>query len=95
MSQQFTEAVGRTPCPLLALPAELRIRIYEACLAPSGTIYLPSNAGISVFNAGVSTALLATCHQIHAEAQDCLFQSNTICFFADACRMQEPIIASS
>jgi hypothetical protein len=55
---------------LLALPAELRIRIYEACLAPSGTIYLPSNAGISVFNAGVSTALLATCHQIHAEAQD-------------------------
>ena len=74
------------PCRLLALPAELRLRIYSFALAPTGSIYLhrtPSKRH-AVTPSSISPALLATNHQIHSEATGVLYVENTVHIAVDA-----------
>jgi hypothetical protein len=75
-----------TPSRLLALPAELRLRIYSFALAPTGSIYLhrtPTKRH-AVTPSTISPALLATNRQIHAEATGVLYTENTVHIAVDA-----------
>jgi hypothetical protein len=81
------EATGSpAPSRLLALPAELRLRIYSFALAPTGSIYLhrtPTKRH-AVTPSTISPALLATNRQIHAEATGVLYTENVVHIAVDA-----------
>ena len=71
-------------CLILNLPAELRLRIYEAALAPTRTVCLTSTRFKRfATNPVLAPALLATCRQIRNEAVDILYDQ-TICISVDA-----------
>ena len=65
---------------LLALPAELRLRIYSFALAPTGSIYLhrTSSKRYAVTPSTISPALLAANRQINHEATGVLYTENTV-----------------
>lgn len=82
-------------CPFLALPAELRLQIYEYALCP-GALNLTSNKSKRyAVEPRVSPALLATCHQVHNEAQDLLYTVNAITLTIDAHETHWPPISES
>jgi hypothetical protein len=90
------KAPDRVSCFLLALPAELRLRIYEACLVSSRALHLTSSTTHRRYsNSGISPALLATCRQIHIEAQGFLYKENAICIVTDAQTKHQPLVAES
>jgi hypothetical protein len=83
-------------CHLLELPAELRIRIYEYALAPTGSLALTSTrtkrrATVPV----LAPALLSTCRQIHSAAAHILYAENSICITVDAHDTCWPTIAEA
>ncbi|EME48465.1 hypothetical protein DOTSEDRAFT_29903 [Dothistroma septosporum NZE10] len=83
-------------CSLLALPAELRIRIYEFALAPTQTLHLTTSAtSRRAVKPTVSPKLLATCRQIHHEARKILYGGNSVCVVVDGQAMGAPAIAES
>ena len=64
---------------LLALPAELRLRIYEEVLtALDSTIRIYFSYQTHRINPGLGISLLRTCKQIHYEARDVLYIQNTV-----------------
>lgn len=74
-----------TRCRLLELPAELRIRIYEYCLAPTGTLCLTATKTTRYATTPtLAPKLLCTCRQIYTEALDLLHEQNRVCFSIDA-----------
>lgn len=82
------------PSRLLALPAELRLRIYSFALAPTQSIYLhrtPTKRH-AVTPSTISPALLATNHQINAEATGVLYTENTVHIAVDAHDLAWPAI---
>jgi hypothetical protein len=84
------------PYAFLALPAELRLQIYEACLAPTGTLYLASYATRDrAVQVDISPALLATCRQIYAEARDFLCEKNTFCIELEVRTLTHPDVLTS
>ncbi|KAK5170576.1 uncharacterized protein LTR77_005164 [Saxophila tyrrhenica] len=83
-------------CHLIELPAELRLRIYEYALAPTGSLFLTSNRDYRYqVEPTISPALLATCHQIHHEASSILYEQNSVCIKLDVTDNSFPIISSS
>jgi hypothetical protein len=78
VDMETTEA--RQQSRLLALPAELRLRIYSFTLAPTGSIYLhrTSSKRYAVTPSTVSPALLAVNRQINYEASGVLYTENTV-----------------
>ena len=81
-------------CRLLELPAELRIRIYEECLAPTGTLCLTATKTTRyAILPRLAPKLLCTCRQIYTEAQDLLHEQNRVCFSIDAHDTQWPVIS--
>jgi hypothetical protein len=83
-------------CHFLELPAELRIRIYEYALAPTGSLALTStrtkrHATVPI----LAPALLTTCRQIHSEAANLLYAENSICITVDAHDTCWPTIAEA
>jgi hypothetical protein len=94
LSHQINKAPRKATSPLLALPAELRLLIYGACLAPTGTLQFSSTATHHYALAPrISPALLATCRQIHAEAEQVLYERNTLCLITNAEKTNKPLIA--
>ena len=83
-------------CRLLRLPAELRNRIYEYALAPTGTICLSTSKSKRFATSPVvAPALLATCKQINEEATGVLYSENSICISVDAHDTCWPTISES
>ena len=83
-------------CHLLELAPELRIRIYEYALAPTGTLALISTRSNRHATVPVlAPALLATCHQIHSEAAHILYAENSVCITVDAHDTCWPTIAEA
>lgn len=83
-------------CHLLELPAELRLRIYEYTLAPTGTLALTSTRSKRRATVPIlAPALLATCRQIHAEAAHILYADNSVCIMVDAHDTCWPTIAEA
>lgn len=83
-----------TRCRLLELPAELRNRIYEYCLAPTGTLCLTATKTTRYATVPtVAPRLLCTCRQIYSEARDLLLEQNRICFSIDAHDTSWPVIS--
>lgn len=73
------------PCRLLALPAELRNRIYEFSLCPTGVLTLTSSGTKrAIVLPAISPQLLATCSQINQEARSILCSQNEIIIHVDA-----------
>ncbi|WPH04937.1 Hypothetical protein R9X50_00783400 [Acrodontium crateriforme] len=71
--------------PLLALPAELRLSIYECALAPTGVLALhATKTKRRAVTPMVSPALLCTCKQICREATAILYRENEITVLIDA-----------
>lgn len=71
--------------PLLALPAELRLRIYECALAPTGVLALhATKTKRRAVTPVVSPALLRTCKQINQEATAILYRENEVTVLVDA-----------
>lgn len=86
----------QNPCPLLGLPAELRLQIYEHALCPTGTLTLTSTPSHRYsISPTVTPALLATCRQIHHEAAPLLTSLNTLALTLDAHETYWPPIAES
>lgn len=86
--------MGDSRCRLLELPAELRIRIYEACLAPTGTLCLIATKTKRYATTPVlSPTILSTCRQIYSEAQDILLDQNKVCFTIDAHDTSWPVVS--
>ena len=84
----------KSRCYLLVLPAELRLKIYEAVLAPIGTIKLMSTRSKRFATEPIlAPALLRTCRQIHSEAEPILYGENSICLKVDAHDTCSPSIA--
>lgn len=72
-------------CHLLELPAELRLRIFEYALAPTGVLsLLSSSAKRFTVSPTINSAILGTCRQINHEAADMLYSENEICLGVDA-----------
>lgn len=79
---------------LLDLPAELRIRIYEYCLAPTGTLCLTATKSKRYATTPrLAPSLLQTCRQIYTEAQDLIHEQNRVCFSIDAHDTSWPVIS--
>jgi hypothetical protein len=84
-----------SPCQLLNLPAELRFRIYEYALAPTGTLCLTSSSSMRYCTVPtIASALLTTCRQIHTEAVDILYH-NSVCVYVDAHDTYLPILSEN
>lgn len=81
-------------CRILELPAELRVKIYEEALAPTGTLCLTATRSKRYATTPVlAPKLLCTCRQIYSEAQDILHQQNRVCFSIDAHDTSWPVIS--
>lgn len=83
-------------CHLQELPAELRMRIYEYALAPTGSLALTSTkskrrATVPI----IAPSLLATCRQIYSEASHIIYAENSICITVDAHDTCWPTIAEA
>lgn len=73
------------PSRLLALPAELRNRIYEHVFCPTGVLTLTSSGTKrAIVLPAISPQLLATCSQINQEARGLLYSENEIIIHVDA-----------
>jgi len=73
------------PFRLFDLPSELRLRIYEYTLAPSGLLFLvPTKSKRFAVEPAVTPNLLATCRQVHNEADGILYSENEICISVNA-----------
>ncbi|KAK7536893.1 uncharacterized protein J3D65DRAFT_357641 [Phyllosticta citribraziliensis] len=74
-----------SPSRLLALPAELRLRIYaEALTARDATIRLYfSLQREQRTQPGLGLGLLRTCRQVRRECGDLVFRENEVCVYAD------------
>ncbi|KAF2163372.1 hypothetical protein M409DRAFT_26409 [Zasmidium cellare ATCC 36951] len=82
--------------PLLRLPAELRLQIYQHALHPTSTLTLTSTKTTRyAVLPRISPALLSTCPQIHAEAQSLLLTENTLALTLDAHETYWPPISES
>jgi len=85
------------PClifPLFNLPSELRVRIYEYVLAPSGVLCLNSTSSKRCAVDPIATpALLATSRRIHRECSDILYAQNEICIAVSAHDTRWPAIS--
>ena len=83
-------------CHLLELPAELRLRIYEHTLCPTGTVKLTrTKAKRFATQPVLAPAILATCRQIYDEASSMLYKYNTISINIDAHDTTWPVIAEA
>ena len=83
-------------CHLLELPAELRMRIYEYAIAPTGFLALTSTKNKRRATVPIlAPCLLATCRQIHSEAAHILYAENSICITVDAHDTCWPVVAES
>jgi hypothetical protein len=83
-------------CRLLDLPAELRLRIYEYALAPTGSLALTSTRSKRRATVPVlGPCLLATCRQIYTEAAHILYAENAVCITVDAHDTCWPIVAEN
>lgn len=81
---------------LLSLPAELRLRIWEYSLAPTGTLILTTTTTKRfATNPIIAPALLRTCRQIHNEASSIIIAENSICITVDAHDTCWPTISES
>ncbi|KAF2764315.1 hypothetical protein EJ03DRAFT_256674, partial [Teratosphaeria nubilosa] len=70
---------------LFDLPPELRLRIYEYSLAPTGVLSLTSTkTNRKLIQPAVVPALLRTCKQINDEIDSLLFSDNQICISVNA-----------
>jgi hypothetical protein len=96
-------APRRTSCPLLRLPPELRLEIYEKlfkvykgqiCLTPADGVWHKVDSSLlrKTRVPGKCVALLATCRKIHTEARPVLFAN--IPFVLNCCPIQ-PIALQS
>lgn len=83
-------------CRLLDLPAELRLRIWEYTLAPTGTIALSRTKTKRFATTPIlGPTLLATCRQIHSEAAAILYSENCLYLKVDAHDNCWPTISKS
>ena len=83
-------------CMLLELPAELRLRIYEYALAPTGTLSLTrTRSKRFATDPLLGPGLLRTNRQINAEASPILYSENTISITVDAHDTCWPTISES
>ena len=72
----------------LTLPPEIRNQIYQFALVsshpilvkPSGIKDWPGRGNVPIARTGITSAILGTCHQIHAEASAYLYGSNILLF---------------
>ncbi|MCJ1258614.1 hypothetical protein MMC24_006447 [Lignoscripta atroalba] len=83
------------PFRLLDLSAELRLHIYKLALrSPNKTILMPYtfNPKQSHHRHGLAINLLRTCSQVHREASDILYKSNTVLVGADVHMTTYPVI---
>lgn len=88
--------VDQDQCGLLQLPAELRVRIWEYVLAPTGTLCLTrTNTKRFATDPVLAPRILATCRQIHHEAASMLYAENSICITVDAHDTCWPLIPES
>lgn len=100
MDQTTTEIesvdMANTRCHLLELPSELRLRIYEYALAPTGTLTMTrTKAKRFATEPVLAPTLLPTCRQIHSEAASILYNENTVCITVDAHDTCWPTIAEA
>jgi hypothetical protein len=88
--------MANTRCYLLELPAELRLRCWEAALAPTGSLFLTRNRDkLHKVEPIISPALLRTCHQIHDEAAPILYEQNSVCLSVNINDNAFPLIPKS
>lgn len=73
------------PFRLFDLPSELRLRIYEFALAPSGFLGLTTTKQQRfAVKPAITTQLLRTCRQVHHEADGIIYSDNEVCIAIDA-----------
>lgn len=83
-------------CHILSIPTELRLLIYSHILSPTQTLTLTSTpTHRHAVQPQITPALLATCHQIHHEAQPLLYAEDTITLTIDAHETYWPPISES
>ncbi|KAK5127349.1 hypothetical protein LTR85_006688 [Meristemomyces frigidus] len=77
MAHTAAVTVANKECRLLALPPEMRNRIYRACLVEGDISIHSDDAGNDL---PTEPAILRTCRQIRDEAESILYQENTFDF---------------
>ncbi|KAK5109848.1 hypothetical protein LTR62_006455 [Meristemomyces frigidus] len=84
------------PFRLLDLPTELRLRVYEMVLAPTGVLHLHSTTTRrKAVSPSITTALLRTNHQIYHEASNILLDQNEVTLVVNAHDTCWPTISES
>lgn len=84
-----------TTCHLLNLPAELRNRIYEACLSPGVLCLTRTDTKRFAVSPSISPCILATCRQIYNEASKLLYFDNEVTLIMDIHDTFAPVINES